>query len=31
MWDRVMDVNVRGTWLMTNACRRCVPRDAARW
>ena len=20
MWDRVMDVNVRGTWLMTNAC-----------
>jgi NAD(P)-dependent dehydrogenase (short-subunit alcohol dehydrogenase family) len=19
-WDRVMDVNVRGTWLMTNAC-----------
>lgn len=21
MWDRVMDVNVRGTWLMTRACR----------
>jgi len=20
MWDKVMDVNVRGTWLMTNAC-----------
>jgi NAD(P)-dependent dehydrogenase (short-subunit alcohol dehydrogenase family) len=20
MWDRVMQVNVRGTWLMTNAC-----------
>ena len=20
LWDRVMDVNVRGTWLMTNAC-----------
>ncbi len=20
MWDRVMDVNVRGTWLMINAC-----------
>src|SRR5450830_271364 len=20
MWDQVMDVNVRGTWLMTNAC-----------
>jgi len=20
MWDRVMDVNVRGTWLMTRAC-----------
>ena len=21
MWDRVMQVNVRGTWLMTTACR----------
>ena len=21
MWDRVMDVNVRGTWLMSRACR----------
>lgn len=20
LWDKVMDVNVRGTWLMTNAC-----------
>jgi NAD(P)-dependent dehydrogenase (short-subunit alcohol dehydrogenase family) len=24
MWDRVMDVNVRGTWLMTNACSKAL-------
>ena len=29
MWDRVMSVNVRGTWLMSRACRRRSPRAAA--
>lgn len=24
MWDRVMDVNVRGSWLMTNACSKAL-------
>ena len=24
MWDRVMDVNVRGTWLMTNVCSKAL-------
>lgn len=28
-WDRVMDVNVRGTWLMTRACRPAL-RDSGR-